>query len=136
MKNVLFLLGLLFSIVSIAQTPFVSCFGETASINNWSDFTRSEDGKYLLYAYGNYDDPTAIDVRIYQLSASGDLTDSLTTILPGRQSLTSVEENGSGGAISCGISYSSLSRQLSGLASLLLRGGLCQNTSVGIYRSK
>ncbi len=108
MKNILLLLGLLVSIGSIAQTPFVSCFGETASINHWSDFTRSEDGKYLLHAYGNYDDPTAIDVRTYQLSVPGGLTDSLTTFLPGRQYLSSAEENGNGGAISCGISYSSL----------------------------
>lgn len=105
MKNVLLSLGLLFSIVSFAQTPFVSCFGETASINKWTDFTRLGDGEYLLYAHGNHEEPDAFDVRTYRLAVpSGGLTDEWTT-LPGiNQSLFKIQEDGRGGAIACGSS--------------------------------
>jgi len=105
MKNVLLLLGLLSSIVSVAQTPFVSSFGERGAVDYLVDFTRSVDGNYLLHAYGNSEETTTLAIRTYQLSVGNGLTDSLKMLLPGSQSLRSVEEDGRGGAITCGHTY-------------------------------
>lgn len=108
MKNVLLFTGLFISAFAYAQTPFTYYFGETGRVNYLRDFTRSGDGNYLLHAYGNYDGQKDVDVLSYQVSSLSGVVDSLITLLPGTQSLYSVEEDGNGGAITCGYSYTPL----------------------------
>lgn len=101
MKTILLLVGLLASIFSFAQTPFIHYFGATGRLHHLEDFTRSNNDNYLLHAYGNYNAHLDHDMLIYQYAVADGLQDSIISIQPGNQLLFSAEEDGNGGAIVC-----------------------------------